>query len=101
VADLYEVRRLLEQSLALDAGYARACVKLARTYFNVRINPLDGDNLNPAALDRAFALARKAVELDHMLPEAHAVLGHVVGRRGGHDAAIAAFERAFALNPNF
>jgi adenylate cyclase len=101
VADLYEVRRLLEQSLALDPGYAPACVKLARTYFNVWVNPLDGDHLNPAALDLAFALARKAVELDHTLPEAHAVLGHVVGRRGGHDAAIAAFERAFALNPNF
>jgi adenylate cyclase len=101
VADLYEVRRLLEQSLALDPGYARACVKLAWTHFNAWINPLDGDHLNPAALDRAFALARRAVELDHTLPEAHAFLGHVVARRGEHDAAIAAFERAFALNPNF
>ena len=101
VADLYEVRRLLEQSLALDPAYARACVKLAWTHFNAWVNPLDGDHLNPAALDRAFALARRAVELDHTLPEAHAFLGHVVARRGEHDAAIAAFERAFALNPNF
>jgi adenylate cyclase len=46
-------------------------------------------------------LARKAAELDPKLPDAHAHLGHVLGRRGEHDAAIAAFERALALNPNF
>jgi adenylate cyclase len=46
-------------------------------------------------------LARKAVELDPKLPDAHAFLGHVLGRRGEHGAAVAAFDRALALNPNF
>jgi adenylate cyclase len=100
-ADLYQVRGLLEQSLALDPEYARACVRLAWTHFAAWVNPLDGDHLSPAALDRAYQLARKAVELDPKLPDAHAFLGHALGRRGEHDAAIAAFERALALNPNF
>src|SRR5262249_51329737 len=34
-------------------------------------------------------------------PLAHAQLGQVLLRRDEHDAAIAEFERAIALNPNF
>jgi adenylate cyclase len=101
VVDLYEGRRLLEQSLALDPGYARACAKLAWTHFTAWVNPLDGDHLSPAAFDRSLELARKAVELDHSLPDAHAFLGHMLTRTGEHDAAIARFERALELNPNF
>ena len=100
-ADLYEIRRLLEQSLALDPDYARACTMLSWTHFSAWIAALDGDHLNPAAFNRAYQQARKAVQLDPNLPEAQAMLGHVLGRRGEHDAAIAAFERALALNPNF
>jgi adenylate cyclase len=99
--DLREVRRLLEHSLAIDPKYARAWARLGATHLTAWINPRDGDHLNPAALDRAHELARKAVQLDPNLPEAQAILAHVLGRRGEHDAAIAAFERAMALNPNF
>src|SRR5262249_24352252 len=101
VADLYEARRLLEQSLATDPNYARAHTRLAWTYFSAWVNPLDGDYLNSATLDRAYQLASKAVQLDPNLPEAHAVLGQVLGRRREHEAAVAEFERAMALNPNF
>jgi adenylate cyclase len=100
-ADLQQVRRLLEQSLAIDPKYARAWARLGGTYLSAWINPYDGDHLNPAALDRAHELARKAVQLDPNLPEPQAILAHVLTRRGGHDAGIAAFERAMALNPNF
>jgi adenylate cyclase len=62
---------------------------------------LDEDHLNPACLDRACHLARKDVQLDPNLPEAHATLGFALGRRGEHEAAVAEFERAMALNPNF
>jgi adenylate cyclase len=41
------------------------------------------------------------VNLDARLPQAHAQLGHVLTFQRQHDAAIAAFERAFTLNPNF
>ena len=98
---LYEVRRLLEQSLAIDPNYARACAKLSWTHFSAWVEPLDADYLQAAALDRALELARKAVQLDPNLPEAHARLGMVLVRRREHGRGIAAFERALALNPNF
>ena len=100
-AVLYEARRLLEQSLAIDPNYARACARLSYTHFTAWVEPLDADYLKPTTLDRAHHLARKAVQLDPNLPEAHAALGLVLVRRREHDAGIAAFERAVALNPSF
>jgi len=101
VAELYEARRLLEQSIAIDPNYARAYAMLAQIQMTAWLVSLDGDHLNPASLDRAYHLARKAVQLDPNLPEAHAALGFVLGRRREHEAAVAEFERAMALNPNF
>ena len=98
---LYEARRLLEQSLAIDPDYARAAAMLSRTHLHTYHEPLDGDYLSPAALDRAFELADTAVRLDARLPQARAQLGHVLLWKHQHNAAIAEFERAFALNPNF
>jgi adenylate cyclase len=100
-ASLYDARRLLEQSLALDRGYARAAAMLSWTYSHTYREPLDGDYLSPAALDRALDLAQTAVLLDPHMPHARAALGHVLIWKRQHDAAIAEFERAFALNPNF
>jgi len=42
-----------------------------------------------------------AVRLDARLPQARVELGHVLLYKRQHDAAIAEFEQAFALNPNF
>jgi adenylate cyclase len=100
-AHLYEARRLLEQSVAIDPKYARACARLSWCHFAIWNNPLDSDHLNAAFLDRSRQLAREAVQLDANLPEAQAMLGHALCRCGEHDAAVAAFERAMALNPNF
>ena len=65
------------------------------------IGRVDGDYLAPAALDGAHEFARKALQIDPNLPLAHACLGVVLGWKYQHEAAIAAFERAIALNPNF
>jgi len=100
-ASLYDARRLLEQSLAIDPDYARAAAILSWTHLNAYIEPFDGDYRNPAALDRALELAETAVHLDASLPQARAQLGHVLVHKRRVDAAIAEFERAFALNPNF
>jgi adenylate cyclase len=101
VEDIYEARRLIDQSLAIDPSYARSYALLADTYNTAWVNRLDGDHLNPAALERALQLARKAVELDPYLPEAHAVLGFVFTWLHQHDASVAEFERAIVLNPNY
>jgi adenylate cyclase len=100
-ASLYEARRLLEQSLAIDAGYARAAAVLSWTHLNAYLEPFDGDHLSPAALDRALEWAEAAVHLDPRLPNARAQLGYVLLFKRQHDAAMAEFERANALNPNF
>jgi adenylate cyclase len=98
---LYDARRLLEQSLAIDPHYTRAYALLSRTYVYAYAEPFDCDYGSLAAVDRALELAETAVRLDPRLPLAHAQLGHVLLFKRRHDAAIAAFERAFALNPNF
>jgi adenylate cyclase len=100
-ASLHDSRRLLERCLAIDPDYARAAAMLSQTHLHAYAEPFDGDYLSPAAVDRAFALAETAVHLDRHLPQAHAQLGYVLLYKRQHDAAIAEFERAFALNPNF
>src|SRR5215468_784643 len=92
---------MLEQSLAIAPDYARAAAMLSRTHVDAYVEPFDGDYLSPAALDRALELAETAVRLDPHLPQARAQLGQVLLYKRQHDAAIAEFERAFALNPNF
>jgi adenylate cyclase len=99
-ASLYEARRLLEQSLAIDPDYARAAAMLSRTHLHAYAEPLDGDYLSPTALDRALELAETAVHLDPRLPQARAQFGFVLIFKRRQDAGIAEFERAFALNPS-
>jgi adenylate cyclase len=101
VQDLYETRRLLQLSLAVDPNYARCHTILSATYQATWHHPLDGDFLNPGVLDQAHQVARKAVQLDANLPAAHASVGNVLLWLGEHEASIAEFERAFALNPNY
>jgi len=96
-----EARCLFEKSLATDPSYARAYAMLARTWVRTFCDPIDGDYLDPACIDRAFELARKAVQLDEKLPQAHFQLGMALVLRRQHDEALAEFDRTFALNPNY
>jgi adenylate cyclase len=101
VKDLYETRGLLERSLAIDANYARSYALLANTYATAWITPLDRDFMKDEVRECAYEVACRAVQLDPNLPQAHACLGLVLNQKHKHDASIAAFERAIALNPNF
>jgi len=101
VSALYESRRLLERSLQIDPAFARAYASLSTTYVIAWRNRLDKDYLDPAALDEAYRLASRAVQLDASLPQAHASLGVALAWKRQPDAAVAEFERAVALNPNF
>jgi adenylate cyclase len=98
---LYDARRLLEQSLAIDPGYARAAAMLSWTHLRAYGEPFDGDYLNPATVDRALELAEMAVHLDARLPQARAQLGFVLLYKHRRDDALAEFRRAFAFDPNF
>ena len=101
VEKIYQARRLLERALLLDPNYARAHALLAATHMTTWVHPLDSDLLNPAALERAHVAAQTAVRLDPNLPQGHGELGHVLVHKRQHDAAIAEFERACMLNPNY
>jgi adenylate cyclase len=61
----------------------------------------DDDCPWPEALNRAYQSASKAVQQAPNLPEAHVGLGWTLLWMRQHEAAIAAFQRAVALNPNF
>jgi adenylate cyclase len=98
--DIYDARRLLQQSLALDGDHARSHALLAHTYEAAWVNPIETDFLNPAALDRAHQCAHRALQLDPNLPEAHAILGFLAWKRQ-HESSLAEIERTLALNPNY
>jgi adenylate cyclase len=98
---IHETRRLLEQCLAMEPGYARAHVLYSSTKVSTWALNLDGDDLNPLALEEAYQWAAKAVQLDPTLPQAHAQMGFVLCFKGMADAAVAQFEQAKELNQNF
>lgn len=98
---LYEARRLLDRSISLDPNYARAYAMLSQTHLAAWVQPLDEDHLNPAALERAHRFAQKCLQLGPDLSIAHAQLARVLTFEGQHEQAIAGFEKAIALNPNF
>jgi len=99
--DLYKAQRLFEQSLAIEATYARAYAMLSATYIIAWIIPIDGDCRNPDFLDRAHQMARKGVQFDPSSPQTHGALGMALACKGQHEASIAAFEKAIELNPNY
>jgi adenylate cyclase len=96
-----EPRRLFEKSLAIDPEYARAYAMLSRTRVRTFWDPIDADHLDPAGLDRAHDLARKAVQLDPNLPIARFQLGLALLFKRRRDEAITEFDRALSLNPNY
>ena len=99
VEDVYETRRL-EQSLSVDPRYARSYALLAATYVTTYSQRLNDDYYDQSIIDRAYELARKAIQLDPNLPQAHAQWGTVLSWTGQHEAAVAEVARATALNPN-
>jgi adenylate cyclase len=101
LASFYEARRCLERSVSIDPDYARAHVILARTHTYTYVEPRDESYLDPAELERAGELARTAVRLDSTLPQARTLLGSFLMFKRRHEEAVAEFEQAFALNPNY
>ena len=99
--DLHETRRLVQKSLSVDAKYSRSYAVLAAANGAAWVNASDSDFLNPGILEEAHQLARKAVQLDPNLPQAHASLGYVLMWRHQYDESVTSFERAIALNANY
>lgn len=92
-----QARRLFEQAIALDSQYAEAYAKLSRTLSSEWVFQWSQD---PQTLERAFALAQRAVALDESLPGAHKELAYTYLYKNQHEQATAAAKRGITLDPN-
>jgi len=87
-----------EQAISIDPGYALAYAGLADSYSALGGNWL---YLPPSdSIPRAKAAAKKALELDDALAEAHAALGYAAFFDWDWSGAEREFKRAIELNPN-
>jgi adenylate cyclase len=92
-----EARKLFEQAIALDPGYAKAYSLLA----NLEMTDWYRDfNASPEPLDRAFALAQKAVAIDPNDPFSQVAVARLHQTRGAYSRAEYHYGKARELNPN-
>lgn len=91
-------RALLEQAIEIDPRYAQAYSLLA---FSLSLANSWGWQSSESVLMPAWDAAQKAIRLDMENPWAHLALGHVHRQRLELQDAVAAFQNAIALNPNF
>ena len=92
-----EAKRLFEQAIELDPGYGLPHSLLAMILRRrLAVRALAG---SPEILDRAFALAKRGVELSDGESTSHAALGFLYLERRCFDAALSHMERAVEINP--
>lgn len=98
VADDARARELFERALAIDPSYARAHAGVSLSYFNEwSCQAWERWDENE---QRAFAAARRAVELEDADAVVHIVLARVHLYRREFGQAERHLERALSLNPN-
>ena len=96
--DLRKSIEYLKQAIAKDPGYALAYAALADSYGLLRFY----GGASPAeSVVPAEAAAKKALELDDSLAEAHASLGLIATEELDLNRGVKEQERAIQLNPNY
>src|SRR5881296_3580088 len=96
--DLRKSIEYLKQAVAKDPGYALAYAALADSYGLLRFY----GGASPAeSVVPAEAAAKKALELDDSLAEAHASLGLIATEELEVNRGVNELERAIQLNPNY
>jgi len=86
-----------ERAIDIDPKFARAYAGLATA---LQIIPFFDGTPPPELRDRTVNAARRALELDHTLADAHVALGSVYAFAAQWDSSDAEFRRALALDPN-
>jgi TolB-like protein/Flp pilus assembly protein TadD len=89
-----------QQAIQKDANYALAYSGLADCHVLLPLYPGVGSNPRDE-LPKALEAARKAVELDDSLAEAHTSLARALASDLQLPAAMSEFNRAIELNPNY
>ena len=97
-ASLEKSRHYFEDAVASDPNYALAYAGLADLYVLLGADwPISPKEAN----ERAKSAAKRALELDDSLAEAHASLAGVYHNEWMWEAAEREFQRAIALNPSY
>ena len=96
--DLRRSVEYLKQAIAKDPGYALAYAALADSYGLLRF--YGGASRDESVVPAEIA-AKKALELDDSLAEAHASLGLIATEELEIDRGVRELERAVQLNPNY
>jgi adenylate cyclase len=96
--DLKKAAEFFEQAIAKDPSYAAAYAGAADCW---SVMPIYSNDTPKPFIDRAIPLARRAIELDDLLAEAHAALASALDADLQLPAAIVELKRALALNPNY
>jgi eukaryotic-like serine/threonine-protein kinase len=93
-----KAKSCFEQALARDSAYALALLGLAENHW---LNAFYGFQYPKDALRRSKEVAIRALEIDDKLPEAHAILGALLGLSDcDWEAADHSFQRGLELDPN-
>jgi tetratricopeptide (TPR) repeat protein len=93
-----QARQMLEKAVVLDPQFAGAYAWLAWTYWHDWVWHWTE---NPQNLERAFALAQKAVALDDSLPDGYHVLSFLYRKENKTEQALAQAQRGLTLAPNY
>ncbi len=93
-----EARRHFERALELDASYAAAYAGMSISFLHEY--EANWSEAPEEALDRAYSLAQKAVNLDDADSPARYAIANCYYYRGQHELAKAHIEKALDLNPN-
>lgn len=89
-----------EQALAKDASFALAYAGIADLYLAVERNVGVAPKFGPDLLARAKTSAKRALDLDPLLSEAHSSMGSIDAREYAWKDAEHHFRRAIELNYN-
>jgi len=93
-----EAADAFQQVIAKDPSFAPAYAGLAHAY------AFWSQNYYGISFEEGLSLMRpaatKALQLDPLLAEAHAAMGHLYARERDWEKAVAAFRRAIELNPS-
>ena len=92
-----EATRLFEQAVALDPGYAIAHALLGTMRIGQWRNAPTGSD---AGLEEAYALCKRAVELDDSDSTCHSLLAHACLYRRAYELALMHMRRSVEINPN-
>jgi adenylate cyclase len=97
IEDNNRARRLTEEAIAMCPENPMGYLRLAYDYYRDCL--LGNTKSIPETLQKCMELAQKVLAMDDSLPDVHSLLGLLYARQREFDRAIAAGERALALNP--